>query len=135
MGARSASDFDFWLGEWDCDIGEGKRATNTIVRILGGKVIHERFVSDELVGESHSVFSEKQQVWLQTWVDDQGAYLPFVGGREGDEMILVGRLPDGTPSGMRMRWHGITPEGFVWDYERQVDGAWRSAWHIAYRRR
>jgi hypothetical protein len=132
---RGAASFDFWLGTWACDIGGGRTATNTITRILGGRVIHERFVSEQLTGESHSVFDPKLGLWLQTWVDDQGGYLLFTGEREADAMVLVGRKPTGEPNGMRMRWHALSGERFEWDYEKvQPDGRWATQWHIDYRR-
>lgn len=131
-----AAGFDFWLGEWDCDVGAGEVARNTVTRVLGGRVIHERFESASLNGESHSVFDEAAQRWYQTWVDDHGAYLPFIGRKTDGSMVLLGQRPGGEPSGMRMRWHDIRPEGFLWDYEkRSPSGEWVSQWHIAYRRR
>ena len=56
-----ASDFDFWLGEWEC-AWEGGSGTNTISRILDGKVIEERFDSSQsptsaMMGLSVSVFN------------------------------------------------------------------------------
>ena len=74
--------------------------------------------------------------WMQTWVDDQNGYLLFVGRRDPERMILVGRRPDGTQSGMRMVWHDIIDDEFSWDYQKQSeDGTWSSQWNIAYRRR
>ena len=133
--ATGAAGFDFWLGTWACDVGDGKTATNTITRILGGRVIHERFVSDQLTGESYSVFDPRRGLWLQTWVDDQGGYLLFTGERKADVMLLLGRRPTGEMTGMRMRWHALTGKGFEWDYEKQEpDGTWATQWHIDYRR-
>jgi hypothetical protein len=130
-----AAGFDFWLGEWDCAFSGGS-ATNRITKTLGERVINEDFRSAGLNGQSVSVFNEQRQVWLQTWVDDQSGYLLFVGRREPDRMILIGHAPDGSPSGMRMVWTEITPDGFSWDYQkRSADGSWSSQWKIAYRRR
>ncbi|HUQ40920.1 MAG TPA: hypothetical protein VM052_00315, partial [Candidatus Limnocylindrales bacterium] len=58
--------FDFWIGDWDCTY-EGGTATNRISRILGDRVVHEDFHSEQLNGQSVSVFNETKQTWLQTW--------------------------------------------------------------------
>jgi hypothetical protein len=132
---RGAAGFDFWLGEWDCTFANGS-AVNRITRILGDQVIHEDFRSAGLNGQSVSVFDEQRQLWMQTWVDDQNGYLLFVGQRDVERMILVGRRPDGALNGMRMVWDEITGDAFSWDYQKQsADGAWSSQWKIAYRRR
>jgi hypothetical protein len=128
-----AAGFDFWLGDWDCTFAGGV-ATNRITKILG-QVVHEEFHSTTLNGESWSAFNAPKQVWLQTWVDDQGAYLLFAGRREPERMILIGRRPDGTPTGTRMVWEDITGDAFTWDYQREDPGGWSSQWRIAYRRR
>lgn len=130
-----ASGFDFWLGEWSCSFTNGS-AVNRITKILGDQVLQEDFHSAGLNGQSFSVFNAQRQLWMQTWVDDQNSYLLFVGRREPDRMILVGRRPDGTPNGMRMVWDEITDAAFSWDYQKQSeDGRWSSQWTIAYRRR
>ena len=130
-----ASGFDFWLGDWDCTFANGS-AVNRITKVLGGRVIQEDFRSAGLNGQSVSVFNEQRQLWMQTWVDDQNSYLLFVGRREPDRMILMGRRPDGTPNGMRMVWDEIAADAFSWDYQkRSDDGSWSSQWKIAYRRR
>ena len=129
-----ASGFDFWLGEWECTYANGS-AVNRITKVLG-QVIQEDFRSAGLNGHSISVFNEGRQLWMQTWVDDQNGYLLFVGRRESDRMILMGRRPDGTPTGMRMVWDEIRVDAFSWDYQKEsAEGSWSSQWKIAYRRR
>ena len=89
MADLDAHSFDFWLGEWDCTF-EGGRATNSLSREFGDHVIVERFEVIEprpFSGTSHSVFSEHDGRWRQTWVDDDGSYWAF-----------VGTLVDGNPS-------------------------------------
>ena len=131
-----ADGFDFWIGEWNGDVGGGAVGMNTVTRDHGRRVIHERFTSPQLNGESVSVFMEARGLWCQTWVDDAGAYLLFVGAREPDRMVLEGRRPDGAANGMRMVWDRITADAFEWEYQkRDPEGAWAPQWHIAYTRR
>ena len=128
--------FDFWVGEWNGDVGDGRTGINVVTREYAGRVIKERFTAPQLCGESASIFSEARQVWCQTWVDDAGSYLLFVGKREPERMVLDGRRPDGQPNGTRMVWDRITPDAFEWDYQRrESDGTWSSQWHISYVRR
>ena len=40
---EEASQFDFWVGEWDLTWADGGKGSNHITKILGGCVIHEAF--------------------------------------------------------------------------------------------
>src|SRR5258708_30983442 len=81
------TELDFWLGEWDAT-WDGGHGTNHLHRVLRDRVVLEEF--DEaaessgdaaLHGRSWSVFDPEPRIWRQTWVDDQGGYLDFVGAR------------------------------------------------------
>ncbi|MBS1717689.1 MAG: hypothetical protein JSS72_08150 [Armatimonadetes bacterium] len=135
--------FDFWVGEWDA-VGEsynvpGKpeftktTATNSITRILGGQVVHEDFHSNGLNGNSVSVYTAQTKMWHQTWVDDQGAYLPFQGGMEGKKMILY-LVPKRKN---RMVFENIGKDAFDWNWQQlSKDGkTWLTAWHLHYTRK
>jgi hypothetical protein len=83
--------FDFWIGDWDLSLRARRgvaseewdraRATNEIRATYGGCVIEEHFRA-EGPGEpwsGHSVSTFTNGKWRQTWVDDQGSYMLFVG--------------------------------------------------------
>lgn len=138
VGIAGPDDFDFWLGEWDADVGNGKSGTNTLRRVLGDAVIEEDFRSADLNGRSWSVFIPLRKVWVQTWVDDKSSYLLFTGGREPDgRRILSQRLPLGGAGPHRMVFDKITPQAFEWEWQRSDDrgDTWKLLWHIDYRRR
>src|SRR5215217_9111181 len=80
--------FDFWLGEWDAHWGEDGQGTNTITRILDGKIVQEEFLAPDLHGMSFSVYDPERKVWCQTWVDSNGTYLDFTGTFDAGKMIL-----------------------------------------------
>lgn len=132
------NDLDFWVGDWDCSFGDGIWASNHITKTLGGRVILEDFRSRGINGMSTSVYSARLGKWQQTWVDDQGGYLVFEGGRVGRDFILD-QDPERSTSAdaARMVWSEITPDGFIWDYQKKRDaaGEWESAWKIRYTRR
>lgn len=131
------TDLDFWVGEWDCTFGEDVWASNRITKTLGGRVILEEFRSKGLSGMSTSVYNARLGRWRQTWVDDQGGYLVFEGGRVGEDFVLD-QDPErsSSPGRARMVWSEITADGFDWDYQKQDEiGEWKSAWLIRYTRR
>src|SRR6476646_869400 len=95
---------EFWVGEWDLtwpgnNPGETVHGTNSIRRILDGCIVEENFSGGDamhLRGQSVSVFGAGK--WKQTWVDNEGGYLDFVGELKGGQMILAREAtrPDGT---------------------------------------
>lgn len=138
--ADALNQFDFWIGEWDLT-WEGGQGTNRIEKILDSKVILENFdgtPATPLRGMSVSTFSREKDAWAQTWVDTDGSYLDFVGGWQGDRMVLS---RDGVVKGeavkQRMVWFNIAADAFDWHWDRSVDGGqtWSTQWAIHYRRR
>ena len=145
--APEQKQFDFWLGEWDLtwpgpkkgDVGHG---TNSIRRVMGGCVVEENFSGGDsmhLRGMSVSVYVPQASRWKQTWVDNEGGYLDFVGEFRDGQMVLSREAtrPDGTKILQRMVFKNITPAEFDWSWEASRDGGktWVVNWPIHYRRR
>jgi len=92
---------DFWVGEWELTWPENTfskagRGTNNVQRTLDGCVVQESFSDGEsmpLRGLSVSTYDARAGKWKQTWVDNQGGYLDFVGEFKDGRMIL-GREAD-----------------------------------------
>ena len=104
----------------------------------GGCVVVERFASPDLEGMSVSTFDAEAGAWKQTWVDNQGGYLDFVGGYENGRMVLSRvALEGGKRVHQRMVWTNVTPDAFDWSWERSEDGGatWKVVWPIHYTRR
>lgn len=135
--SEPACQFDFWLGHWDLRWEPDGTGVNVVASILDDHVILERFdgrPSISLAGMSVSLFDEAIGRWRQVWVDNDGQYLEFVGGLEGDRMILERRRPDGRQQ--RMVWSNIKAESLHWSWEHSDDGErWTVDWAIDYRRR
>ena len=75
--------------------------------------------------------------WCQTWVDSAGSYLDFVGGWNGQEMVLERTtVRDGVDLCQRMIFYDITAEALTWDWQSSTDGGrtWRLDWRLAYER-
>ncbi len=136
----SASDFDFWVGEWNVSWDEGRsRGRNSISKGYGDRVIQERFDGRpgiDLRGMSVSVYREAVDRWFQTWVDDSGNYFTLQGGLEGGAMVLLGEQsgPRGRVD-LRMRFSDIEADRFTWTWESSADGeSWTPLWELAYER-
>jgi hypothetical protein len=121
-----AQQFDFWLGDWDLTWGEDGRGTNRITSILDGCVIQEEFdgtPSISLKGMSISTYNSAFGKWQQTWVDNSGGYLDFVGGFADGKMTLSREATiDGKPVRQRMVFYNIQPDELDWNWERSDDG-------------
>jgi hypothetical protein len=133
MGADA---FDFWLGRWEASWGAGARGTNEITKILGGRVIEERFdgrPGTDFQGMSVSVYDADDGLWLQTWVDSQGGYLRFEGTFHNGVMELRGEQ-GGEPR--RMLWRDLQPDSLTWLWQRSGDAgvSWETLWELAYSR-
>lgn len=148
IAQNTASDLDFWLGEWnlrwsDTDSTEAS-GTNSITRELNDKVISEHFQATDgkfagFEGRSWSVLDARTQTWKQTWVDNQGGYLDFTGGKDGDTVVFQRQLAgkDGNTIRQKMVFHDIGPRQFTWDWMRSNDDgqSWQLAWRIYYTRK
>ncbi len=145
--------FDFWHGDWDVIVRARNaptseewteaRGTNRVTSSLGGCVTEEHFAAagpgPAWAGRSVSQLVATDGKWHQTWVDDQGSYMLFVGEWKSGEMILDGepRTKDGVTTRMRMVFHDIAPTHLQWRWEAtKDDGAtWRPMMTIAYAKR
>ena len=145
--AAQQKQMDFWMGEWDATwpgqkAGEVGHGTNSITRILDGCVVQENFSGESsppLRGVSVSIFDTSAGKWKQTWVDNQGAYLDFVGEFKDGQMILqretIGK--NGAKAMQRMVWKNIAANEFDWSWEASKDGGktWQVQWPIHYKRK
>jgi hypothetical protein len=138
-----ARQFDFWIGDWGYTSNRGT-GINNIRSVLGGCVIYESFnqvageEGDPLSGWSVSVFDAPAGKWKQTWVDNSGGYLDFVGEFKDGKMVLSREAEAaGKKFLQRMVWHNITRGAFDWNWERSEDGgkSWTALWEIHYFRK
>lgn len=140
-----ASHFDFWIGTWELT-GRSRKAfgknewtdtkgKNVISKPLKQKVIDENFTSPGFNGRSWSVFNPKTKKWQQTWVDDAGSYLTFVGSFANGKMILQ---QTNAPKGIQMRmvFSDINKDSLHWDWQASKDNGktWETQWEVDYKR-
>jgi len=139
--------FDFWVGQWELTwpgekAGEVVHGTNNITRVLESCVVEENFSGGDamhLRGMSVSTFDSRAGKWKQTWVDNEGGYLDFVGEFKDGQMILSREAtrPDGSKIQQRMVWKNIQPNQLDWSWEASKDGGktWQVNWPIHYKRK
>ncbi len=135
----------FWCGSWLVtyvdDDGVSWEGSNVVTLVEGGTAIEERFSlvqpgGDLMTGRSLSV-PVPGRGWCQTWVDNAGSYLDFVGGWNGQEMVLErATTRDGVDLSQRMIFYDITAETLTWDWQSSADSGrtWRLDWRLTYRR-
>lgn len=140
-----AASFDFWVGEWELqwDKGDGTtgHGTNTIVKILDGKVIQENFTDPGtgFKGMSLSVYNPTTKIWHQAWTDNAGGYFDFIGSVDGTHKIFSTKAVQQNEKTIiqRMVFKDVTHTSFVWDWEKTEDGGkhWKLQWKIQYTRK
>ncbi|HUG13269.1 MAG TPA: hypothetical protein VMM36_19795 [Opitutaceae bacterium] len=88
-----ASQFDFWIGEWEVTQPDGKVAgNNSIVSINNGRALLENWTSaaGNFSGKSLNSYDVVAKKWKQFWVDTAGAVLELSGGIVDGKMVLSG---------------------------------------------
>jgi hypothetical protein len=138
MSDPADTQFDFWLGEWDCTWAEDGKGSNHVLRILDDKIVQENFSAPDFNGMSVSSYDAEQKMWCQTWVDSNGTYLDFTGTFNDGKMILLrDAIVKGEACKQRMVWYNIEASQFDWNWERSDDGGvtWRVLWQIKYTRK
>ncbi len=126
--------FDFWIGEWDVQLPNGKPAgINRIEPILGGCALQESWTGvGGLAGHSYNVYDRSRKLWHQTWVDAQGSLLQLEGGFAENRMTLQGETRDsaGAPVKNRITWTPGGPDRLRQLWEVSTDGG--KTWSVAF---
>ena len=143
----NANTFDFWKGDWALTWtnaqGAEEHGSNLIESTLNDIVIQEKFEAGEgslkgYIGKSWTVWNPRTKEWKQTWVDNQGSYLDFVGALvDGNPVFRRTVTVNGKTTMQRMVFLEITKDDFRWDWDNSADGGktWNLSWQIAYKRK
>lgn len=137
-----ASQFDFWVGNWELTWNDTSHGTNMIQKIMDGCTVNENFYDPAMKysGSSWSVYNPQLKLWQQTWVDNQGGYIDLSGKFENGMMTLSAaprKLPNGKEIISRMVFYNIAPDKFDWRWESTKDNGatWQTDWLIHYKRK
>jgi hypothetical protein len=120
--------FDFWIGEWEVTLPDGKIAGhNRITPILGGCALREEWTGAKgNQGTSLNAWDPDARRWRQTWVDQSGTVLLLAGAFADGKMVL--QSGDGgslqritwTPKAngrVRQLWDSSSDGGTTWKIE------------------
>ena len=141
-----ASQFDFWIGDWDLTWSDSLHGTNHVEKLFGNCTVHENFSSSKAnyLGQSWSVFDNNYKQWRQTWIDNQGGFVALSGNMVGDSLLLK-TAERNVPASLsstgkminRMVYYNIKPDSFEWSWEASTDGGstWKQNWLIHYTRK
>lgn len=90
--------FDYWLGEWDVEVGGVKAARSSVQAILDDCVIFENYALRDAAyaGKSFSLWDATTQKWEQRYVDTSGALHHWSGQLEGDHLVFYWRHKQGS---------------------------------------
>ena len=113
--------FDFWIGDWDVFLPNGKQAGTNRIAPIYGCVLHESWKAAKVEGQSFNRYDSVRGVWHQTWVDSGGTLLLIEGGLRDGAMVMSdatvpGRKPDAPVN--EIRW------------SRNDDGSVRQLWRV-----
>jgi hypothetical protein len=143
--APEAAQFDFWVGKWQAKWVDSENkeqyGENIITKGMNNCVIEENFSTDDktFIGRSLSMYNVNKKIWEQTWVDNNGSYMNFTGGKDGSNMFMQRNIT--TKAGkeiiQRMVFTDITKDTFTWNWESSSDNGatWSLAWKINYTRK
>ena len=82
--------FDFWLGEWEVFLPNGKKAGESrIESISAGCALLENWSgSGGFSGKSLNSYDKEDKRWHQSWVDSSGSRLELAGSYTDKRMVL-----------------------------------------------
>lgn len=136
-----ASQFDFWIGEWELSWNDTLHGINSITKEMNDCVVHEHFndPKNKYSGSSWSVYNVQTHQWQQTWVDNSGGYIVLTGGMNGNRMVLT-TSESKTNTGSiihQMIFYNISHNAFDWNWEASADQGktWEVKWKIHYHRK
>lgn len=116
--------FDYWLGEWDVEIGGQKLASSSVQLILDECVIFENYTDSRgYAGKSFSIYDATSKKWEQRYVDTTGAFHTWTGGIEDGRMVFYWKTPQSlnkmtyekeAPDRVRQLLFASTDDGKTW---------------------
>lgn len=133
--------FDFWLGDWEVEVGGQVGGTNRISRLYGDCILREEYqtTNGRFVGTSLNGFDPGRKVWHQTWVDNQGTVLLLDGRFEQGRMRLEGKTKTaaGGEQLERITWTPNADGTVRQQWEQSTDGgkSWTTAFDGLYRKK
>lgn len=134
--AVESHQFDFWIGDWDVTLPDGKPAGhNRIDAILDGCALAEHWQgASGFRGQSYNAYDAPSKLWRQFWVDATGTVLGLEGRFADGKMVL-----QSTSRGQRIDRITWTPnaDGTVrqlWEVSQDSGATWKTEFDGLYRK-
>lgn len=133
--------FDFWAGNWDVKTPDGNLAgTNTIQRTVGDCALIENWTnSGGSTGKSFNFYNSQTKKWYQTWVDDKGNVINFVGDFKDNAMRFQAEntTTDGKKVLRKLTFYSISQDQVRQHGEVSTDNGatWSTEYDLNYFRR
>jgi hypothetical protein len=128
--------FDFWLGEWEVFLPNGKKAGDSrIESIAAGCALLENWTgTGGFSGKSLNSYDGTDKRWHQSWVDSSGSRLELAGAY-ADKRMVLSSAPGGTVQ--RIAW-SVNDDGSVrqlWEATEDAGKTWTVQFDGRYMRR
>ncbi|MFL6722338.1 MAG: hypothetical protein ACJ8FT_11140 [Sphingomonas sp.] len=85
--------FDFWVGRWDVYNPKGKMVAHSLIEsVYGGCGVRENWMPlAQPGGGSLNIYVPEEKHWEQFWIDSGGSRAMFIGGWNGNAMVIQGK--------------------------------------------
>jgi hypothetical protein len=133
-----ATQFDFWIGEWEVHAGGKIVGHNRISRIQGGCTLLEQYdtLPGKYEGKSFNYYDSSDALWHQVWVDNGGTRLHLKGGYADGKMVLSGARSVGEKVIVdRITWKALDDGTVsqVWDVSEDGGSVFKTIFDGLYR--
>lgn len=133
--------FDFWVGKWDVyrsDTGQ-LVAHSLIEKLYGGCAIRENWTPINGIGAGGSLnsYRPEEKRWRQVYTGSGNGWADYVGGMDGDAMVIRGTqsMPNGSRTPVRITYKRGEGGSVLQIGEQSGDGGttWTLQYHFTYR--
>ncbi|MES2104304.1 MAG: hypothetical protein V4634_09810 [Pseudomonadota bacterium] len=117
--------FDFWLGQWDVFLPDGKTAGASVIQSFadGCALLENWSGTGGFTGKSINIYDITDKQWHQSWVDNSGSRLNLDGKFADGKMVLWTDAPNPNKAG------GILRQQITWT--KNADGSVRQLWETS----
>ncbi len=140
MNTAEYRGFDFWLGEWNVAVANGRQAgTNKVVMLADGCIIEENWeASGGGVGKSFNFYNPTTKKWHQSYMDNTGGNWMMDGELKDGVLRYEGTIY--SPTGkvlVHMTFYNLGPDKVRQTAETSIDDGktWTSVWDGMYVRK
>lgn len=117
--------FDFWLGQWDVYLPDGKTAGASVIQSFadGCALLENWSGTGGFTGKSINIYDITDKQWHQSWVDNSGSRLNLEGKFADGKMVLWTDAPNPNKAGALLR------QQITWT--KNADGSVRQLWETS----